>query len=152
MTQTYSASTSTDIAAPPEAVWRALTDPALIARYLHGTTVETEWVEGSPIVWRGEWQGREYEDKGEVVTLDRPRVLVVTHWSPLTGEPDDPAHHHHVRYDVEPLGSDRTRLTLTHGNAATQEAADGMVENGWRPTLEALKQVVEESAAGPGGG
>jgi uncharacterized protein YndB with AHSA1/START domain len=143
---TYSASASVEIAAPPEAVWRALTDPALIARYLHGTTVETEWVEGTPILWRGEWQGREYEDKGEVVTVDRPRVLAVTHWSPLTGEPDEPAYYHHVRYDVDPLGSDRTRLTLTHGNSPTQEAADGMVENGWRPTLEALKQVVEEGA------
>jgi uncharacterized protein YndB with AHSA1/START domain len=140
---TYSASTSVDIAAPPEAVWRALTDPALVAKYLHGTTVETDWVEGTPIIWRGEWQGREYEDKGEVLLVDPPYRLSVTHWSPLTGEPDEPAYYHHVGYALEAIGGGRTRLTLTHGNAPTQEAADAMVENGWRPTLDAIKQLVE---------
>ena len=38
------------------------------------------------------------------------------------------------------------RLTLTQGNSPTQEAADAMVENGWRPMLDVLKQIVEESA------
>jgi uncharacterized protein YndB with AHSA1/START domain len=146
MTQTYSASTSVDIAAAPAAVWRALTDPALIARYMHGTTVETDWVEGTPIIWRGEWQGREYEDKGQVIVFDAPFRLAVTHWSPLTGEPDEPANYHHVSYDLERVGSDRTRLTLTHGNSPTQEAADAMIENGWRPTSEGIKQVVEETS------
>ena len=143
MTQTYSASTSVDINASPTAVWRALTDPALIARYMHGTTVETDWSEGSPVTWRGEWKGTSYEDKGEVVTFDPPRRMALTHWSPLTGEPDVPANYHHVGYDLEAIGDGRTRLTLTHGNSPTQEAADTMVSNGWRPTLEAIKQVVE---------
>ena len=147
MTQTYSASTSVEIAAPPMAVWRALTDPALIARYMHGTTVETDWREGSPVVWRGEWQGRPYEDRGEVLTVDPPRRLAVTHWSPLTGEPDVPANRHHVGYDLEAVGDDRTRLSLTHGNSPTQEAAETMVRDGWRPTLEAIKDVVEGTSA-----
>jgi uncharacterized protein YndB with AHSA1/START domain len=146
MTQTYSASTSVDIEGSPEAVWRALTDPALIARYMHGTTVVTDWSEGSSVTWSGEWQGTRYEDKGEVVTFDPPRRLAVTHWSPLTGDPDVPASYHHVGYDLEPLGAGRTRLTLTHGNSPTQEAADAMISNGWRPTLEAVKQVVEETS------
>jgi uncharacterized protein YndB with AHSA1/START domain len=147
MTQTYSASTSVDIDAAPEAVWRALTDPALIARYMHGTTVRTDWSEGSPITWRGEWQGTSYEDKGEVVAVDPPRRLAVTHWSPLTGDADVPANYHHVGYDLEAIGDGGTRLTLTHGNSPTQEAADTMITNGWRPTLEAIKQVVEETPA-----
>jgi uncharacterized protein YndB with AHSA1/START domain len=146
MTQTFSASTSVEIDAAPEVVWRALTDPAAIARYLHGTTVETDWTEGSPIFWRGEWQGRSYEDKGEVVAFDPPRRLAVTHWSPLTGDADVPANYHHVGYDLEPIDGGRTRLTLTHGNSPTQQAADAMVANGWRPTLQAIKQLVETPA------
>jgi uncharacterized protein YndB with AHSA1/START domain len=144
MAQTYSASTSVDIDASPTTVWNALTDPASIARYMHGTSVDTDWSEGSSIFWRGEWEGKDYEDKGEVVTFDPPQRLAVTHWSPLTGEPDVPENYHHVRYDVEAIGEGRTRLTLTHGNSPTQEAADTMIENGWRPTLEAIKQLLEE--------
>jgi uncharacterized protein YndB with AHSA1/START domain len=147
MTQTYEASTGVEIDASPDAVWRALTDPALITRYMHGTTVETDWVEGTPIIWRGEWEGRHYEDKGEVLVVDVPFRLAMTHWSPLTGDADEPANYHHIRYDLEQLGSDRTRLTLTHGNSPTQEAADAMVENGWRPMVDALKKVAEESSA-----
>ena len=40
--------------------------PGAIRQYMFGTTVESEWRPGSPIVWKGEWQGRAYEDKGEI--------------------------------------------------------------------------------------
>jgi uncharacterized protein YndB with AHSA1/START domain len=144
MTQTYSASTDVEIGAAPEAVWQALTDPALIAKYMYGTAVDTDWAEGSPIFWRGEWQGKPYEDKGEVLTVDPPRTLAMTHWSPLTGDADEPGNYHHVRYDLAQLGEGRTRLTLTHGNSPSQEAADTMIETGWRPTLEAIRKLVEQ--------
>lgn len=104
MTQTYEASTDVEIEAAPEAVWQALTDPALIAPYMHGTAVNTDWVEDSPIIWRGEWEGG------------------FSHWSPLTGKPDEPAEYHHVRYDIEQLGEGRTRLTLTRGNSRRRKA------------------------------
>ena len=143
MAETFSAEAHVDLAAPPERVWRVLVQPDLVARYMHGTSVETDWQVGSPIVWRGEWQGRPYEDKGEVLEVSPPRRLAVTHWSAMTGEPDVPAGYHHVTYEIEDLGADRSRLTLTHGNAPSQEAADGMVANGWRPMLEELRQVAE---------
>jgi uncharacterized protein YndB with AHSA1/START domain len=142
----YQASTSVDVDAEPERVWRALVDPALVARYLHGTAMETDWAVGGPIVWRGEWEGKPYEDKGEVLAFDPPRRLAVTHWSPLTGAPDTPENRNHVTYDLEPLDGGRTRLTLTHGNSPSTDAAEGMIENGWRPVLQDLKQVVEADA------
>ena len=80
----------------------------------------------------------------QVLTVDPPRTLAMTHWSPLTGDADEPANYHHVRYDLEQLGEGRTRLTLTHGNSPSQEAADSMIETGWRPTLDAIKQLVEQ--------
>jgi uncharacterized protein YndB with AHSA1/START domain len=144
MTETFSAAESIELDAPPDRVWQALVDPDLVARYMHGTSVETSWQVGDPIVWRGEWQGKPYEDKGEVLAFEPPRRLSVTHWSPLTGEPDEPANYHHVTYEVDGLGDDRSRLTLTHGNSPSQEAADAMVENGWRPMLQSLQQVAEE--------
>jgi uncharacterized protein YndB with AHSA1/START domain len=139
----FQASTSIDIDASADRVWQTLTDPDLVARYMHGTALDTDWTIGAPIVWRGDWQGKSYEDKGEVTAFDPPRRLAVTHWSPLTGEPDEPANYHHVTYELEPLGEARTGLTLTHGNSPSQDAADSMVADGWTPTLQELKKVAE---------
>lgn len=147
MVDVFQAATSIDVDVSAEGVWRVLVEPDLVARYMHGTAVETDWRPGSSIVWRGEWQGRRYADKGEVLAVDRPRRLAMTHWSPMTGEPDLPANYHHVTYEIEPLGAGRSRLTLTHGNSPSQDAADAMIENGWRPMLAALKQVAEEHGA-----
>ena len=145
MTQVFSASTGIEIDAPPHRVWQTLVEPGLVARYMHGTAVETDWAVGSPIVWRGEWQGRRYEDKGEVLAFEAPRRLAVTHWSPLTGDADEPANYHHVTYELEPRGEHRTGLTLTHGNRPSQDAADRMVTEGWTPMLQELKKAAEGS-------
>lgn len=142
----HQASTSIDIDAPPEHVWRALTEPALVTQYMHGTELRTDWTEGGPITWSGEWQGRPYQDKGVVLRFEPPRVVSVTHWSPLTGDPDAPENYHHVTYELSPRDAGGTRLTLVHGNSPSEEAAQAMIENGWRPMLESLKRVAEDTA------
>jgi uncharacterized protein YndB with AHSA1/START domain len=143
MAESYESATSIDVDASAETVWQWLTDPELIARYLHGTRIETDWRVGSSVVWRGEWQGREYEDKGEVLAFETGRRLTTSHWSPLTGEPDLPENYHHVTYELSPLTDGTTRVTLTHGNSPSQEAADAMIENGWKPVLASLKSLAE---------
>lgn len=140
----HQASTSLDIDASPDRVWQVLTEPDLVHRYMHGTDMDADWREGGSIVWQGEWEGKRYEDKGQVVAIRAPRVLSVTHWSPLTGDPDTPEYYNLVTYHLAPLEDGRTRLTLTHGNSPSREAAEAMIENGWRPVLEALKQVAED--------
>ena len=56
------ATAQTEIAASPARVWSALTDPAQIKRYMFGSEVETDWKPGGTIVWKGEYQGRAYQD------------------------------------------------------------------------------------------
>ena len=45
-------------------VWNALVDPALIKQYMFGASVSSDWKEGSPIVWKGEWQGKPVPGQG----------------------------------------------------------------------------------------
>lgn len=142
MAKGFEAITSVTIDAPAEEVWQALTDPAKVKQYLHGTEMSTDWKEGSPITWRGEWQGRAYEDKGTVLAVKPRRLLRYTHWSPMGGSEDRPENYHTVTYELS--GEDgKTTLTLTQDNNPTQEEADKMAANNWAPVLQGLKSAAE---------
>jgi uncharacterized protein YndB with AHSA1/START domain len=114
-------STSTTIDAPAQEVWAALTTPETIKRWFFGVDTETDWTPGSPIVHRGEWQGRPYEDKGEIVRIEPPRLLVHTHWSDLSGKPDSPEHYQEVTWTLTPRNGS-TELTVSERNLPTEEA------------------------------
>jgi len=142
MTRGFEAINKVTIDAPKADVWDALTNPAKVKEYMHGTEMSTDWKEGSPIYWRGEWKGKPYEDKGTVLEVKPQRLLKVTHWSPLGGSEDKPENYHTVTYEL--AGDDgRTTLTLRQDNNPTQEEADQMAKNNWAPVLEALKEVAE---------
>jgi len=137
----YIATAECEIDAPPEEVWQALTNPETIREFMFGSTVETDWQPGSPITWKGEFEGRRYEDKGEIVAVEPPRALEVTHFSPLSGQEDKPENYHRVRYELRNQG-DRTLVTLTQDNSGSPEEAEHSGAN-WQSMLDGLKKVVE---------
>jgi uncharacterized protein YndB with AHSA1/START domain len=141
MNQGLIASVSTTITAPSADVWQALVTPAAIKQYMFGTTVTSDWVVGSPIVWEGEWQGRAYEDKGIILQVVPERVLEYSHFSPLAGVPDVPENYHIVTVELSPDG-ERTRVTLSQDNNPTEQAREHSEKN-WGMMLAALKQFLE---------
>ena len=84
-------------------VWDALVNPETIKRYMFGTTVVSDWKEGSPIVWRGEWKGKPYQDKGRILELRAGKRLQYSHFSPLSGAPDTAENYHKVTVDLTRL-------------------------------------------------
>jgi uncharacterized protein YndB with AHSA1/START domain len=132
-----------DIAAPPDRVWRAMTDPEQVAEYMMGSRVESDYRVGSPITWSGEWEGRPYQDRGEVLQVQPGRLLEVTHYSPLTGQDDVPENYHTVRYDLTASG-DGTAVDLAQDGCDTEEQAQQFSQN-WQGMLEGLKKVAETS-------
>ena len=132
-----------EIDASPAAVWDALTDPEQIKEYMFGSQVVTDWKQGSPIVWKGEYEGKKYEDKGEIVEIEPERRLKVTHFSPLSGTEDRPENYHRVLYELEERDG-KTRVSLSQDNNPSEEAAEHSRAN-WEKMLAGLKQVVEES-------
>jgi uncharacterized protein YndB with AHSA1/START domain len=129
------------IAAPVQEVWKALVDPAAIKEYMFGTNVSSDFREGSPIVWKGEWQGRSYEDKGVILRLEPERTLRYSHFSPTSGLPDVPASYHTVNIELSGDGR-QTRIALTQDKNSTEEAREHS-ENNWRTMLAALKKFLE---------
>lgn len=141
MDQQFTATASTTIHASASRVWDALTQPQLIKQYFFGTNVVTDWKVGSPIYYRGEWQGRSYEDKGTVVTVEPNKRLVSTHWSPLAGVPDTPENYHTVTYLLSEHDSS-TDVTIMQDNNASEEEKQHSEQN-WKMVLAGLKKLLE---------
>ncbi len=135
-------SSSIIIHAPVTKVWDALTSPALIKEYLFGTNVVTDWKVGSPILYRGVWHGKTYEDKGVILKFEPGKMLENTYWSSMGGTVDLPENYKKVAYKLTPNG-DQTLLTITQDNNKT-EADKVESEGNWNIVLTGLKKLVEK--------
>jgi uncharacterized protein YndB with AHSA1/START domain len=143
MIESYIAKAEIDIEGAPTAVWKALTDPELVAKYFFGTQVQTDWQPGSPIVWKGEYEGKKYEDKGEILDVQPNRLLRVTHFSPMTGLADKPENYHTLTYALDERGGS-THVTLSQDNNGSEEEAERSTAN-WETVLAGLKKTVENA-------
>jgi uncharacterized protein YndB with AHSA1/START domain len=128
--------------APPSQVWEALTNPDLIARYMQGSRVETSWQVGSPITWSGEYEGKAYQDNGEVLAVEPEARLQVSHYSPMSGQPDEPGNYHRLDYRLAEADTGGTRLSLEQDGCDSAEQAKSFSAN-WQSMLDAMKQTVE---------
>jgi uncharacterized protein YndB with AHSA1/START domain len=136
------AKTSIDINASNEKVWDALVDPKAIKHYMFGTNVVSDWREGSSIIWKGEWQGKPYEDKGVILQLKPGRRIQYSHFSPLSGVPDKPENYHTVTVNLSSSGK-QTHVSLSQDNNATDEEQFHS-ENNWGMMLASLKKFLEQ--------
>jgi len=148
------------IAAPASRVWKALITPSAIKRYFFGADVETDWRAGNPIRWRGEFNGKPFEDKGEILIFQPESRLRFSHWSAMSGTTDAPENYHTVTFELKPE-SKGTRVVLTQGNFTggvreTDIQNRSEYEKNWAMVLENLATVVQESMsqirAGSGAG
>jgi uncharacterized protein YndB with AHSA1/START domain len=139
------ATSSITIDAPIDEVWKAITTPELIKQWFFGVDTESDWEPGSPLIHRGEWQGKPYVDKGEILRIEPPTVLVHTHWSDVSGLPDAPENYQEVTWALsERDGS--TEMTITERNLPSEETK-AVSEASWKTALTSLKAVLEGSGS-----
>jgi uncharacterized protein YndB with AHSA1/START domain len=137
----YVATSTITIDAPPDRVWKVITDPQAVKEFMFGADLATDWTVGGPIAWRGEWEGKPYEDKGTVLEVEPGQKLVHTHFSPLGGKEDKPENYHTLTWTLEDKGG-RTQLTLSQDNNASEDAAEhsrGM----WDMLVADVKKITE---------
>jgi len=125
-------------------VWDALVNPEIIKRYMFDTTTVSDWNEGSSITWKGEWQGKQYEDRGVILRLEPKRLIRYSHFSPLSGLPDIPEHYHTITIVVSDENG-YTQVSLSQDNNPTAQARDHSKKN-WEMVLAGLKKVVESNS------
>ena len=141
MNNTLIAKATVTINAPASKVWKALMDPELIKQYLFGADVISDWKVGSSIIYKGNYQGKAYEDKGTVLKAEPEKLLLITHWSPLSGTTDSPENYHKVSYELA-TEKDSTQLTITQDN---NSSAEEQAQNAgfWQTVLEEIKKLLE---------
>ncbi|WP_133259677.1 SRPBCC family protein [Pseudochryseolinea flava] len=130
------------IQAPVERVWEALVTPALVKQYLHGTDVESDWKVGSSVIFRGEWKGKSYEDKGEIKAIEKNKRLQYSFWSSLAGKEDSPANYVMVTYDLLPTARG-TELTISADDPNADEQTKKHMEQNWDMVLQSLQKLLE---------
>jgi uncharacterized protein YndB with AHSA1/START domain len=133
--------TSVTIAAPASKVWEAMTENSKRKQWFFGVDTKTDWKEGSPLVHTGEYQGKPYKDKGEILEIEPGRMLVHTHWSDTSGVPDKPENYQTVTFMLSETDG-QTNVTVAESNFPSDKARETS-EGAWTKALEGLKQLVE---------
>lgn len=129
-----------NLQASPSDVWKVLTDPADIKKYFFGTETESDWRVGSPVVFRGEWEGKEYIDKGTILESEPGKKLVYDYWSSFSGIDDIPENYSKITYLLTPQ-ADGTLLEITQEGFVSEENRDHS-DTSWKSVLENIREVL----------
>ncbi|MDB5286334.1 MAG: hypothetical protein JWR05_1283 [Mucilaginibacter sp.] len=134
--------TTIDINAPAAKVWQGLTDPELVKQYFFGTNLKSDWKEGSPIIFSGEWDGKTYEDKGTILEITPGEYVKYSYWSSMSGTEDKPENYANVSYKViEKDGVSTLEITQ---DGIKDEASKEHSEQNWQMIFGGLKKILEE--------
>jgi uncharacterized protein YndB with AHSA1/START domain len=130
----------TYIAATPEKVWQALTDPAFSKKYFFGFAIEVEPKTGGR--FRMLWPDGRVHISGEVVDWSPPRVLAVS-WRVEGMKDFSELPECLVTYVIEPSG-EAVRLTMSESHSwdVPRDILKGG-ETGWPKILSSLKSLLE---------
>ncbi|GAB2688744.1 ArsR/SmtB family transcription factor [Thalassiella azotivora] len=140
MTETVTRVATVVVAASPEQIWAAMTDPHQTVRYYHGTEVHSTWEVGARIEYR--YPGGPAALEGEILEIEPGRRLVHTFhavWDDTIAA-DAP-----TRYEcrLEPAGDGLTRVTVEHSQVVAGSVTDQQTSGGHEYVLSALKTLVE---------
>jgi uncharacterized protein YndB with AHSA1/START domain len=137
------------INAPASKVWDALTNPAQTKKYMFGCETVSDWKKGSPLLWRGSYEGKEMVFvKGAIVDINPGKFLAYTTIDPNGPIADIPENYLTVTYELA-TENGQTALTVTQGDYS--KVADGKKRyeetynngEGWNPILVQIKSLVE---------
>lgn len=133
---------TTSVKAPKEKVWEVLTTPDQIRQWLFSTTVTTDWLEGSPIIFEGTWQGKVYHDKGKIIECTPHKTLRHSFWSSMSGKEDKPENYVLVSYELDDKG-DTCDLTISQDGIRTEKEREHLEQN-WKTVAQGIKTLAEE--------
>lgn len=130
------------IETPVAEVWEALTNPAILKQTMFGCDVVTNWKIGSNILFKGNWEGNEFVDKGTILDFQDGKSYEYDYWSNFSGLPDLPENYSIIKFQLD-KSDNGTILSLEQRNFATQTMYEHSDKN-WDIALNSLKELAEK--------
>ena len=109
---------------------------------MFGTEASSDWKVGSPITFRGEWEGKSYEDKGTILEMEKEKILKYNYWSNFSGDKDEPSNYSNITYLLSGQ-DDKTEFIVMQDNLKSQEAR-AQSEKNWGMMLGTIKDLLEK--------
>ena len=123
----------------PERLWEAITDPALRSQYSFGVRMESDGKTGSAYEAVHPGAGIKIAE-GENLEVDPPHRLVQS-MTALWSDDVKAEGTSRVTWEIEPVGDDSCRLTVTHDQL--RDGAHEELYGGWPMILSGLKTLLE---------
>lgn len=149
MSQPLVVTNTISIHAPATKVWDALTNPGQTKKYMFGCEALSDWKPGSPLIWKGTFNGVEMiAVKGNVVSIDAPRSLVYTVIDPNNPKvPDLPENYLTITCHLTERDGETTLEVsqgdyskVAEGASRYKDTCDG---GGWNSILVQIKALCE---------
>ena len=131
-----------DILAPARKVWLALTVPDLVRQWQYGSHLSTTWEPGTPIVFRNEWDGQVFEQKGTVIEFTPVSRLKYSLFVPRPDLQDIPEHHFFMTYELTE-SDEATSLLVRQEDPRPSPPGESPGGDEGPDVLSLLKELVE---------
>ena len=128
------------IVAPARKVWLALTVPDLVKQWQYGSDLLTTWEVGTSIVFRNEWNGQVFEQKGTVLEFKPESRLRYSLFFPRPGLQDIPENYFFMTYELTESNGTTSLLVRQEHPQPPDESSGG--DDG-PDVLSVLKELVE---------
>jgi len=125
----------------PAKLWEAMTNSAFTRRYYVGCSLESDWVQGSPMVYTMEDGRIPFDAIIEVIEPER-RLVHSFKPRPKFWPGDEDERESRVTYEIEQLGPS-CLLRVTHEHFAGETATFKGTRRGWQMILSGLKTLLE---------
>ena len=131
-----------EIRAPASKVWRALTVPDLVKQWQYGSDLLSTWEPGTAIVFRNEWNGQTFEQKGTVLEFVPESRAKYSLFFPRPDLEDLPEHRFFMTYELTQRGEVTSVLVRQEDpRPSTPDESSEAVEG--PDVLARLKELVE---------
>jgi len=124
-------------------VWDVLTNPDKIKIYLGIPETLSDWKVGSPIIWRGEFGGVKFEDKGKILENNYGSLLKFEYWSSFGGYEDKPENYSVITYTLDSIDDSTTNYTYTREKIPTEQEFE-MFNSHLQLVLEGIRDLAEQ--------